>query len=409
MIRLPRPLLAVSLLLASAAPLWAQSTPASQPAASRPAATSPGALPATFPAGPTDEQCLELGGKIEKAMIAGDMIGINLIVNRIQLLDKAARGLNIPEDSKWDLLPLLRSSESIGRGMTSLAKGPGSCKLLRVHRVDGQPCVLLRVVAGASGITYLDVEAGYNSEGQVGITDVHMYMQGQAYSDGVRQAILTSGASRGRGEGLTGADKQFVAYLPQIQKMQLLIGAGKHEQALQMSAGLPPELRNRKPVIFARLVCAARIRSPEYVPIATEFAKVYPADPALGLLSLDNHLASGQLNEALADLDSIDQAIGGDPYLDSVRASVCLTTGDLPKAKEFATQAIAREPELERAYVVLLGLSLREKNFAETARLLTTLETKLHVKLPVLTMNPEYAGFVASDAYTAWMKSRPRP
>ena len=50
-------------------------------------------------------------------------------------------------------------------------------------------------------------------------------------------------------------------------------------------------------------------------------------------------------------------------------------------------------------------MSLATKEYADTARLLTLIETKLGLRISDLTKLPTYAGFVKSPECAAWMKS----
>jgi hypothetical protein len=68
--------------------------------------------------------------------------------------------------------------------------------------------------------------------------------------------------------------------------------------------------------------------------------------------------------------------------------------------------AIAGEPTLALAHWVLIGLSLQDKQFKDTARYLDGIERDAHLELGDLEPLKEYAGFVKSPEYKTWKKKR---
>ena len=68
--------------------------------------------------------------------------------------------------------------------------------------------------------------------------------------------------------------------------------------------------------------------------------------------------------------------VGGDPYLNLVRASTYLAENQYKTARQYAEKAIAAESDLVYAYFSLIAISLAEKDFDETSRLLTAIREK---------------------------------
>jgi hypothetical protein len=95
----------------------------------------------------------------------------------------------------------------------------------------------------------------------------------------------------------------------------------------------------------------------------------------------------------------------GAPYLDALRGNAHLQKGDLAAAKRCVRKAVEAEPEAPAAYLCLLTISLREKDFAETSRLLTTVRAKFPRRMPVLKDDPAYAEYVGSPQYRDWVNA----
>ena len=116
-----------------------------------------------------------------------------------------------------------------------------------------------------------------------------------------------------------------------------------------------------------------------------------------------------QYAKARAGIDRLDRSLGGDPYLDILRASSFMAEGDKKSAKEYFRKAIAAEEYLVIAYFNLIAISLAEKNFDETSRLLTVIREKFPKQLPDVMRNPIYIPYVNSPQGQAWLKTAKRP
>jgi hypothetical protein len=95
--------------------------------------------------------------------------------------------------------------------------------------------------------------------------------------------------------------------------------------------------------------------------------------------------------------------VGGDPYLDAVRAGVRAAQGDLEGVRHFARRAVEREPSLIQGHWVLVSASLQVKDYDETLARLKEIDQKFDIEFEDLTQVPDYAGFVKSPAYAKWL------
>jgi hypothetical protein len=77
----------------------------------------------------------------------------------------------------------------------------------------------------------------------------------------------------------------------------------------------------------------------------------------------------------------------------------------LAAAKVSYQRSIDTEPTLAKPYWGLVTLSLKTRDFDQTAAMLDQIEQKLHLKIGDLEAIPLYAGFVKSDAYSKWKES----
>ena len=191
-------------------------------------------------------------------------------------------------------------------------------------------------------------------------------------------------------------------------EMQNDIKAGQYQAALDTYAGLPERLQKDKVALVKRIEAAKHLKGKPYDDAIRAYRKEFPNEPNLDLIMIDGYLEHKMYDRALACIDRLDQTIGGDPYLDVLRAGVNRLKGDAAAAKKSANAAIAAEPDLQAAYICLLSISLKEKEFADTSRLLTTMQHKFPGRMSTVTSDPAFADYMKSPQYQAWLKTQKR-
>src|SRR5947209_8172511 len=91
---------------------------------------------------------------------------------------------------------------------------------------------------------------------------------------------------------------------------------GEPKKALQAYEQLPPAFKGNKKFLVMRLQAAKAVSDDEYVRAVEGLRTHYPQGTSTDLFSMDGYLLTGQWDQALACVDRVDAAVGGDPYLD---------------------------------------------------------------------------------------------
>jgi tetratricopeptide (TPR) repeat protein len=205
------------------------------------------------------------------------------------------------------------------------------------------------------------------------------------------------------------ANSDFLKEQEGVARLGDLGMAAKWPEWLELYRKLPRAIQTEKSVLLVRLRATRELGDEEgYNTALEEFRKLFPQDACIDFLSIDYYLTKGQHQESLACVDRVDRFLGGDPYLDVIRAHLLADAGDLKAATLAADKAIAAEPDLFDAVASRLSIALKAKDHAATMRYLLHLEKEFGIEFADLTIVPEYAEFVKSPEHKKWLE-RPKP
>jgi hypothetical protein len=346
------------------------------------------------------------------ALSAGDPQAIGKMTDFQAMLDTAMEGLDMSAKNKRDFSTGVLSSQekptSIAGQLSEAVTNGGSCEMLRVHEVDHRRRVLIRLVRpNYEGTNYLDLVLARHPNGQVRAVDIYVFVSGELISQTLRRGALMTMAQMPKGilDRLRGAEGEFVRNMTAFGKMAEAAAGGRNREALSLYDGLPQTMKQDKNILLLRLRAAQGMDERTYAEAMEDFRRYYPNDPSVDLISIDYYILKKQYVKALEMVDRLDRSVGGDPYLNVLRAGIHLDAGNFAAARQAARQAAEAMPERSDGPMALLSISLAEKNHAETLRLLHVLEKDYGMTFKDLTTVPEYAEFVKSPYHAQWVKA----
>jgi tetratricopeptide (TPR) repeat protein len=406
----------------SAPVLWARILPLfaaiALPACSRPAPASKAQAPGHTK--PSEAEQLAYAKSVVTAFEAKDRQAFNDAIDWKSIHDIAAAGLNMSEKEIHDLVASMRLSADNDRGFASslianASKG-GSFHFLGPRQRQGRTVLLFRMAfpLGRGGIAYFEFVPRRFPDGKVRAADIYVYMAGEYLSDAFRRIMLPVIAERSRNifDKLVVGEQDYLKDLPEVARAGGLVNQGKPAEAMAIYKTLRPGTLKDKTVLVGRLRAAQALGEKECLAVLEEFEKRFPKDPCLDLISIDAFLLKNDIPGALNAVDRLDLSVGGDPYLDVLRASYHDALGDLNSAAECARRAIEREPTLVEAYLTLLELLIKQEKYDEALARMKELREKFDVPLDDIDQREEYAGFVKSPQYAKWLeycKTRAKP
>jgi hypothetical protein len=327
-------------------------------------------------------------------------------------MDRVTNSLGIPTKEEAEfrsgVLTGIRSADGFGGAIVRELQAGGSYQFLRLKEIDGQKSALFRLI-GSSGVNYHEFPLA-KVDGRVMATDIYVFLSGERLSETLRRSALplAQEASKTWLEKLTTTESEYVKHYDRYSTMNDAIRAGRFADALGIYASLPPALRQDKSVLMSRYRAAASVGDQELVEVIEDFRRFHPEDVCLDFLLIDYYIAKKDVDQALASIGRLDDAVGGDPFLDSLRAEVIYSNGQAAEAIALAEKAISGAPELINVYLVMAGLAIKEKDHARTLATLKQIEEKFNFQFNDLSQVPDYADFVRSEQGREWLRTHPQ-
>ncbi len=277
------------------------------------------------------------------------------------------------------------ASGAFGAGlMKAVDADQGTVELLRLRTRDGQTTALFRVIGAQGGLNYHELWLVQRPDGTVAYDDM------LAFNGCARMSELA--ARLAEDERVT---RNLTAVMQPLKQ-------GQPQEALKAYRRLPADLQDRLDVLVIRHMAAQQVGGGELAG-AVSALEQYSTEPGVSLLLLGVYVDRGEDDRGLAALDAIDRAVGGDPWLDLLRAQVEKARGDLAKAKRLATAAAAAAPTQPAPLWVLVEVALAQDDHAVTADLVRRLT---RIGAPPDLDHPAFARFRASPEGIAPVESR---
>lgn len=276
-------------------------------------------------------------------------------------------------------------------------------KLLRIGRsADGLPlCTFRMTLPDSGGLNYHDFKLSRSLDGMVRAVDLLDYVSGDPMTLTMsRMFSLVVSESREKAD-----PDGFLAHAGKLARMKALLDLGKAAEVIQVFETLPPKMRAIKSVHIHRLAAAMELGEDVALKAIEEYRAAFPGDAASDLISIDMFVLRKNFGEALACLDRIDAKVGGDPYLDVLRAIIMTEEGDTLAAREVADRAVAGNPDEEQAYAARLTLSLKGNRHSDTLADLRRYERRFGIG--DFAASDDCAGFLKSPEYRDWIVLHP--
>ena len=307
------------------------------------------------------------------------------------LFTRAFAGRKVPDAEKDGFV---RGFGSVGRSLCRelTEEARVDVAFLRLRTVDGAPRPLLRLVTQGI-LTYVELELDKQAGG-VRVADLTMASAGERFSDVIGGAV----------DMLDAPPAEVEALAEKTQRVNSLMANKQWKDAEQAFRALPSKFRATKAARLMELRIAAELGDDTYRVALEAFAKASPNDAALALLQIDRALLQKQPADALRHIDGLDQHVGGDPYLDVLRADAQAAAGKLDEALAAAERAAKAVPAIDAVWWVLLTQQAANARFADATATLAVLRDRFQhdVSAETLGSDERFTVLVQSPEFAAW-------
>lgn len=353
---------------------------------------------------------------VESTIANGDRQFVARAIDLDAMLDRGIGDVEVDATFDRDFRGGLASNfDYAGQMVEAVTELGADFEFLRVLPADPRatdplasdlPRVLFRA-SGDPGLNYHEFTLRLDDD-HVRIMDIEVHVLGEPLSTVFGRAYLTAAADADRNliAKLVGGKSEYVGALPTIVQMRESLDSAP-ERTLELWETLPESVQRLPEILLLRVHAARAVDDEIYSDAMQDFARWHPSSSALDLMTFDVHVIAEDHDAALASVDRIDERVGGDPYLDFLRAGVHFDAGRKGRAVQFARVAMEREPRLgERAHWTLIEFGLADEKYDMVLELLLALERDYDIVFGDLAEFEVYAGFVASPAGERW-RTRP--
>lgn len=289
-----------------------------------------------------------------------------------------------------------RQAQVLYRAPLAIVSLGGTARLVSVHPAADTKHLIVRLIYPNGLCDYQLLTLGRNDAGELRVVDCTTAGSGDALKD-LMETMLTRFAR------FEGPDRMVFADAPNSEQLvqdKRLLGAmfelAKKSDFLGVIHDynfLSPELQTDRFVLIFCLQASIQALPPDAATYAgSEFAKSldrsvsafekryrenFPGDKSVDLILLDRHIRTGHYDDALASVDALDKWVGGDPYLDTIRADLHRAKGDLPAAREAAERSLRHEPDIIYPYIALARIASEQGDEARVEQVRKQLTERL--------------------------------
>lgn len=346
----------------------------------------------------TVKQAEKFGRELQKELEAGDIRSFSSRFDNRALLKEAVSRVDAPQAMRDGFVKGALSGFSFGEQIASAIREEGSYTFLRVQ---AEPLrVRFRLLLPGGGVNYHDLTLAKNGMGRLSITDVYVYISGEALSVTLRRAFRLGVASQKAG------DKDFLKMADSLKRAQQLHAEGRHQEAYNVLRTIKGEWAKTSNFLTIKVMVATEIDEKTLIEAVNEYQRILPDSPSLHLILVDKLIVEKKWKEVFEHIDALDELVGGDPYLKVLRANCHTVSGHPEKAKVLLKKAAKEEPTLADAHYTMIDAALALEDWNLVSSELTLLEREFGVEWGDLSQVEGFKAYTRSESYAKWLRRK---
>ena len=362
---------------------------------------------------PDERQVAAFAAEFVERLRADDLPGLQRLTDTDALLERVLGDLAERTTARERAaLKAERPSEAIYGSITALLRTGSRIQYLGVVDDAVGRAVLLRVfdLEGENGFDYLKLYL--RGAGAPKVVDTYTYGSGELLSVLLHRNLLAQLAVLGRAPAdLPASELAAAQATKRIAAIRAQVVAGNYEGADRLYQRLSKIARQDPIVMQLRIRIASGLDEAAYRQALEDHRARFGDDPSKTLILLDGFYLEGDYDAAAAALARLDRDVGGDPYLDCMRAGALRSAGKQAEALQAVAESLKRydgsvklDPAVkEELHWAAVEATLAQEDHDATLDWLIRTDAVIDV-IDDLSGYEEYARFVASPQYRQWQQ-----
>jgi hypothetical protein len=339
----------------------------------------------------TEADCREFSNKWIATIQSGDLGKCSRLYDTDTFVEAMLGPLTFHYDDRADVLRRwkrgIRESHALYAPIVASVAEGGALQILSVNPRTDDRHVVARWISVDGSLDYVLLSLGRNAEDEIFIVDVQGAVSGGSVRDTLQSTVAHFAPYDGPNGKIAGEApnaEQLILDKRVLAGMNGYLKDGKGNEVLALYERLSSGIRQERYPLFMALTAAislyGKAKEDGSKEIATSFEKtvvelarsyrtLYPNDATVDMMLIDYFVQGDQIEAANRSIDSIDNWIGGDPYLDTLRAQLLLIQGESGAARAAAERSLRNGSEVFWTYEVLALVAEQQGDSKRAAEL----------------------------------------
>lgn len=325
---------------------------------------------------------------------------VERIFEGIELGDDAGKGKGYIKGLKDGIASSFKYGDVI---VTEINNGI-SFDYVKTNEYDGRVALLYRLYS-EEGLNYHELMLD-SIDGELKIVDIYVFAIGETFSDLMKRMVVMQIAKYLKEDKISSSLSRRMDNIDKLLNIQRLIKAGKNEAAMLLILNVEEEAVDKKFLLFLKVQASSSLSEDIYTKTINEYVSAFPDDPSVYLLVVDKYIMEEDWEGSIKSIDKLDEMIGGDDFLNYMRSSIYMESGDLDKAEKSNDIIINEYPSFEDSYWNALAIQIEGKEYRKATLTLDAFIIKFEYVFEDLDpfVKEDYPGFFKSKEYKEWRK-----
>ena len=353
----------------------------------------------------SDESASEFGNAFEAAIKSKNAQQSASLLYMKPLYDRAVDGVSLAAFKKGFAGAWRQATDQL---IANMSVEGSQIKFVGVRESPAGPGALMRVLNADGSCVYQLWYLVTDNEGKPRALDAFIFFAGENLSETVRRLALLSVPRDDRTfvEKLTGKELEFSKNQETLLKLLEANSKKDFDGVLAAYNQLPASLQKEKFTMMLKVAATMQMSNDElYVKALEEYQEVFPNDASIDLVSLDLNFLKRRFDKVHESMTRLEQTIGVDGHLRTLRASAYYEEGKIEEAIKYAEKAIAIQEDLDTPHFLLTALYSQQGKFDEAVKVLRKLVTDFEY-IEFDHSDPVFAELLKSKEYAEFERFR---